>query len=128
MSRTFDKISRQYLKEVLKAFDFHPTRIHWIYSIVSTSFFSILVNGVLSPTFKASHDICQGDSLSLFLFILMEEGLSRSISSGYPRIFPKRSFSTWYQPSSISHPVCGQYKAHGLSNGLGIPLSQKTYG
>ena len=39
--------------------------------------FSILVNGMPSTTFQATRGLRQGDLLSLFLLILMEEGLER---------------------------------------------------
>ena len=79
MSKAFDKINWQYIRETLKAFAFHPTWIHWITSLISSSFFSILLNGTPTSTFKPSRGISQGDPLSPFLFILMVEGLSRSI-------------------------------------------------
>jgi hypothetical protein len=79
MSKTFDKISWKYVIETLKDFVYHPTWIHWISSLISSSF-SILINGSPSPTFKSSRGIRQGDPLSPFLFILMAEGISRTIT------------------------------------------------
>ena len=81
MSKAFDKISWKYIRETLKAFGFHPTWIHWIMWLISSSFFSILLNGTPISTFKTSRGIRKGDPLSLFLVISMAEGLSRSIQS-----------------------------------------------
>ena len=81
MSKSFDKISWQYIRENLKGFCFNPTWIQWITSLISSSFFLIFLNGIPSSTFKPSRGIRQGDPLSPFLFIFMVEGISRSIHS-----------------------------------------------
>lgn len=44
-------------------------------------FFSILCNGSPSATFQASRGLSQGDTLSPFLFILLAEGLGRTLKS-----------------------------------------------
>ena len=49
--------------------------------LVSLAFSSIMVNGVPSGIIKPSSGILQGDPLSPFLFIIMAEGLGRSISA-----------------------------------------------
>jgi len=49
--------------------------------------FSILINGVPSLPFSPYRAICQGDPLSPFLFIIMEEGLSRFIQASIENLF-----------------------------------------
>ena len=49
--------------------------------LVSSPFFSILLNGSSTRLFSPSRGIIQGDPLSLFLFILAMEGLSRLIKA-----------------------------------------------
>jgi hypothetical protein len=69
----------------LEAFGFTQHWISWIISLVSMTSFSLLINGAPAKPFWPIRGIRQGDSLSLFLFILMMEGLSRSIKSATTR-------------------------------------------
>jgi len=79
LSKAFDSISWEYLQKVLQAFGFAPSWIRWINSLISSSFFSILINGIPSPTFRPSRGIRQGDPISPFMFFILAEGLGRSI-------------------------------------------------
>jgi len=81
LSKDFDSISWEYLQKILRAFGFAPSWIRWINNLLSSSFFSILINGIPSPTFCPSRGIRQGDPLSPFLFVILAEGLGRSIKS-----------------------------------------------
>eukprot|EP00253_Pinus_taeda_P009939 PITA_09939 len=81
LSKAFDSISWEYMQKILKAFGFSPSWIRWVSSLVSSSFFSILINGISLTTFRPSRGIRQGDPLSPFLFVILAEGLGRSIKS-----------------------------------------------
>lgn len=74
LSKAFDSLNWNYILGILVAFGFSETWIQWVHSLLSSTFFFILVNDSPSPTFSPSRGICQGDPLSLFLFILMAEG------------------------------------------------------
>lgn len=76
LSKAFDKLSWSYMRQILAAYGFSPTWIRWVMSLISSSFYSILVNGLPSRPFSPSRGICQGDPLSPFLFVLMAKGLS----------------------------------------------------
>ena len=81
LEKAYDKVDWTFLKEVLKAFGFHHDWVKWIGNLVSTTFFSILVNDSPSATFQASRGLRQGDPPSLFLFILLGEGLGRTLKA-----------------------------------------------
>jgi hypothetical protein len=79
ISKSFDKLSWNYLESTLLAFLFDSSWVSWIVNLTSSTLFSILVNGVPSKPFSPSRGIRQGDPLFPFLFILMVEGMNRAI-------------------------------------------------
>jgi hypothetical protein len=81
LSKYFDRISWQYMRSLLEAYGFDTTWIDWIMHLTSSTFFSILVNGVPSQPFSPTRGIRQGDPLSPFLFVIMVEGLGRYINA-----------------------------------------------
>lgn len=73
------------MKEVLETFFFHKDCIKWIMAMVLGVFFSILLNNSPSQTLNPSRGIRQGDPISPFLFVIMVESLSRSITMNSSR-------------------------------------------
>jgi hypothetical protein len=83
LSKYFDKLSWQYMSSLLLAFGFSEAWVDWVINLTSSTFFSILVNGVPSSPFSPSHDIHQGDPL--FPFSLCYHGQrAQSIASKQP--------------------------------------------
>eukprot|EP00253_Pinus_taeda_P032882 PITA_32882 len=101
LSKAFDSISWDYMQKVLKAFGFDNAWIRWVSSLISSAFFSILINGIPTSTFRASRGIRQGDPLSPFLFIIMVEGLGRCIKNAIQSQDLKGI--TLHQAPTVSH-------------------------
>jgi len=67
ISKSFDTVQWSFILSVFKAFGFPDLFIHWIYTCISTAYFSVMINRELEGFFGSSRGIRQGCSLSLFV-------------------------------------------------------------
>lgn len=79
LSKDFDKLNWLYIQKMISFFGFSHMFVHWVMRLISSTFFSILINGIPSRPFRPSRGIRQGDPLSPFFFVLMAEGLGHHI-------------------------------------------------
>jgi len=57
LSKDFDSLSWNYIQKMLIAFGFSPAWVIWVMSLITSTFFSILVNGIPSTPFHPSRGI-----------------------------------------------------------------------
>jgi hypothetical protein len=80
ISKAFDTLDWSFILKVLKQFGFSNKLCSWIEVILNSANISISINGAQHGYFKCQRGVRQGDPLSLLLFCLAEEVLSRGIS------------------------------------------------
>jgi hypothetical protein len=81
MGKAFDRMEWSFLIAILEKLGFSPLWLSWIRICISSTSFSILLNGSPFGFFSTGRGLRQGDPLSRFLFILGAEVFSRLICS-----------------------------------------------
>lgn len=79
LSKAFDRMDWDYLTEHLPLYGLPPKLTKWILSCVTSATFIIVLNGSGGSFFSPECGLRQGCSLSLYLFILGMDLLSRSL-------------------------------------------------
>ena len=77
MEKAFDKMEWVFILSIMEKLGFHPTWISWIKLRISSSSFSIVLNGNPFGNFSPERGLRQGDPISPFIFIIGTEVLSR---------------------------------------------------
>ena len=80
IEKAYDHVNWHFLLYLLDRCGFLGKWCHWIHYYISTVRFSILINGSPEGFFGSTRGIRQGDPLSLLLFVLIMEALSRMMS------------------------------------------------
>jgi len=89
LNKAYDRVDWGYLRLLLLHIGLSGNVVRWIMACVTSVNFAVLVNGSPSGFFKSSRGLRQGCPLSPLLFLLIIEGLSRSISLAKERGFIK---------------------------------------
>ena len=77
VKKAFDHVSWDFLMYMLQCCGFSKKWRKWILFCISIVRFSIMINGSPKDFFGSSRGLCQGDPLSLLLFAIVMEALSR---------------------------------------------------
>lgn len=79
ISKAFDSVQWPFLINTLTALGFPEKFIHWISLCVTTSSFSVQVNGELVGFFRSERGLHQGCALSPYLFVISMNILSKML-------------------------------------------------
>ena len=76
MSKAYDRVEWVFLESIMRCMVFAEEWIRLMMMCLRSVSYSVLINGEQCGYFTASRGICQGDSLSPYLFIMCAEGVS----------------------------------------------------
>lgn len=78
-TKAFDRVYCKFLDYILEIFGFGEKWREWMKTCCYLAYFLILVNGSPSSHFTSTEGLQQGDHLSMMLFVLVVEGLTRLV-------------------------------------------------
>lgn len=79
LSKSYDRVEWDFLLGVLSNMGFDPRWVQLISECIFTVRFSVIVNGSVSSSFNPKRGLRQRDPFSTYLFLLVQDVLSRVI-------------------------------------------------
>ena len=87
IEKAYDSINWKFLLKVLRKMSFGSKWLGWMWSCLSSTKFSVLVNGVPAGFFPSTKGLRQGDPLSLYLFVkgmeVLDVLIRRAVEGGF---------------------------------------------
>lgn len=99
LKKAFDSVNWDFLVLILQTLGFPPSFVNLIYQCISTTRFSVSINGELCGYFKGTRGMRQGDPLSPYLFVLAMEVFSQMLYKEFD------SDQIGYHPTAINPQV-----------------------
>lgn len=84
LRKAFDCVRWDFVVNILKAAQFPPRLIAWVDQCISTTSFSVNVNGELCGFFRGGQGQRQGDPISPTLFVIAMEILANMLNLKFP--------------------------------------------
>lgn len=94
MAKAYTRVSWKYLIVVMRKFGFSERILDMIVRLISSNWYSMLMNGQSFGFFQSSRGLKQGDPISPTLFIIVVEVLSRGLN----RLFGDPQFIGYEMP------------------------------
>ena len=102
MSKAYDQVEWGYLQKIMLKLGFHERSVELVMLCISTISYAIRINGVPQGHITPSRGLCQGDTLSPYLFLLCVEGLAALLhQETHDKML--RGVSTYQKGPKISH-------------------------
>ncbi|XP_017980994.1 PREDICTED: uncharacterized protein LOC108663020 [Theobroma cacao] len=101
MMKAYDRLEWDFLFRILEQLGFNSQWICMICRCISNCWFYLLINGGSVGYFKSERGLRQGDSISLLLFILAAEYLSRGLNALFAH-YPSLHYAS-YCSMLVSH-------------------------
>lgn len=82
LSKAYDSVHSGLVQNILEALELPPIFREWVKEFVTTTSYSVAVNGELAEFFRAGKGLRQRDPISSLLFVLVMDVLSRLLDRG----------------------------------------------